>query len=117
MAAFLGLLKDNATTHNPSSICLLSNVMYPTECPRKPCATNCYLPPPLQVLLACLAAVAAAAPQLQDGRPIVLVLRDDRVDNGDGNFNYAFEADNGIMVEASGTPGVAGQSNMQGVYR
>ncbi|KAK4304214.1 hypothetical protein Pmani_023848 [Petrolisthes manimaculis] len=69
------------------------------------------------VLLACLAAVAVAAPQPQDGRPVVLVLRDDRVDNGDGNFNYAFEADNGIAVEASGTPGVAGQSNIQGVYR
>ncbi|KAK8377501.1 hypothetical protein O3P69_013853 [Scylla paramamosain] len=69
-----------------------------------------------QVLLACLAAVAVAAPQFID-RPVVLVLRDDRQDNGDGNFNFAFEADNGIAEERSGTPGVEGQANMQGSYR
>ncbi|MPC82812.1 Cuticle protein AM1159 [Portunus trituberculatus] len=70
-----------------------------------------------QVLLACLAAVAVAAPQFNDGRPIVLVLRDDRQDNGDGNFNFGFEADNGIAEERSGTPGLEGQSNMQGSFR
>ncbi|KAK8377816.1 hypothetical protein O3P69_014043 [Scylla paramamosain] len=68
------------------------------------------------VLLACLAAVAVAAPQFID-RPVVLVLRDDRQDNGDGNFNFAFEADNGIVEERSGTPGVVGQANMQGSFR
>ncbi|XP_042229147.1 cuticle protein AM1159-like [Homarus americanus] len=68
------------------------------------------------VLLVCLAAVAIAAPDFH-GLPPVVILRDDRQDSGDGNFNYAFEADNGIAVEASGTPGSAGQSNMQGVYR
>ncbi|XP_053656856.2 cuticle protein AM1199-like [Cherax quadricarinatus] len=69
------------------------------------------------VVLACLAAVAVAAPQLQDNQPVVAILRDDRQDNGDGTFNYAFEADNGIAVEASGSPGSQGQSNIQGVYR
>ena len=69
------------------------------------------------MLLACLAAVAVAAPQFNDGRPIVVVLRDDRQDNGDGNFNYAFEADNGIVEQRSGTPGVQGQSNIQGSFR
>ncbi|XP_053631880.1 cuticle protein AM1159-like [Cherax quadricarinatus] len=69
------------------------------------------------VILACLAAVAVAAPQLQDNQPVVVILRDDRQDNGDGNFNYAFEADNGIIAEASGSPGSQGQSNIQGVYR
>ncbi|KAK3857461.1 hypothetical protein Pcinc_023341 [Petrolisthes cinctipes] len=68
------------------------------------------------ILLACLAAVAAAAPQLGD-QPPVAIIRDDRVDNGDGNFNYAFEADNGIAMEVAGTPGVQGQANMQGSYR
>ncbi|XP_042222803.1 cuticle protein AM1159-like [Homarus americanus] len=68
------------------------------------------------VVLACLAAMAVAAPQF-DNPPPVLILRDDRQDNGDGNFQYAFEADNGIAVEASGTPGSAGQSNMQGSIR
>ncbi|XP_045621208.1 cuticle protein AM1159 [Procambarus clarkii] len=69
------------------------------------------------VVLACLAAVALAAPQPQDGKPVVVILRDDRQDSGDGNFNYAFEADNGILTEASGSPGAQGQSNIQGVYR
>ncbi|XP_050720608.1 cuticle protein AM1159-like [Eriocheir sinensis] len=69
------------------------------------------------VLLACLAAVAAAAPQFDASLPVVLVLRDDRQDNGDGNFNFAFEADNGIYEERSGSIGSLGQSNMQGSYR
>ncbi|KAK3891950.1 hypothetical protein Pcinc_004165 [Petrolisthes cinctipes] len=67
------------------------------------------------VLLACLAVVAAAAPQLA---PLpVAILRDDRQDNGDGNFQYIFETENGIAVESSGTPGIQGQSNMQGSFR
>ncbi|KAK3891952.1 hypothetical protein Pcinc_004167 [Petrolisthes cinctipes] len=68
------------------------------------------------VVLLCLVAVAAAAPQFISA-PIVNILRDDRQDNGDGNFQYAFEADNGIAVESSGTPGFQGQANMQGSYR
>ncbi|KAK4304210.1 hypothetical protein Pmani_023844 [Petrolisthes manimaculis] len=67
------------------------------------------------VLLACMAVVAAAAPQLA---PLpVAILRDDRQDNGDGNFQYIFETENGIAVESSGTPGIQGQSNMQGSFR
>ncbi|XP_071551773.1 cuticle protein AM1239-like [Panulirus ornatus] len=69
------------------------------------------------IILACLAAVAAAAPQFEEVIPIVQILRDDRQDDGNGNFNYAFEADNGIAVEASGTPGSQGQSNIQGIFR
>lgn len=70
-----------------------------------------------QVLLACLIAVASAAPQLeQEQRPIAILL-DERSDSGDGNFNYNFETENGIAMEVSGTPGAAGQTNMQGVYR
>ncbi|XP_071551771.1 cuticle protein AM1239-like [Panulirus ornatus] len=69
------------------------------------------------VVLACLAAVAIAAPQSQDVIPVVQVLRDDRQDDGNGIFNYAFETENGIAMEASGTPGSQGQSNMQGSFR
>nr|XP_045621323.1 cuticle protein AM1199-like [Procambarus clarkii] len=69
----------------------------------------------LQVVLACLAAMAAAAPQLQDPPPVA-ILRDDRQHSSDGNFNYAFEAENGIVAQASGTPGSQGQTNVQGVY-
>merc|ERR1712168_1143291 len=67
------------------------------------------------VVLACLAAVAVAAPQLQEERE-VLVLRDDRVDNGDGSFSYAVEADNGINTAVVGSVGSEGQSNMEGSY-
>ncbi|XP_063598368.1 cuticle protein AM1199-like [Penaeus indicus] len=74
--------------------------------------------------LVCLAAVAAASPQFrastrqtfQDERQVA-ILRDDRQDSGDGNFNYNFEAENGISVSGSGAPGSEGQSNMQGSYR
>lgn len=70
-----------------------------------------------QVLLACLVAVAAAAPQLvQEERPVAIIL-DERTDSGDGNFNYAFEAENGIAMDVSGIRGAEGQSNMQGSYR
>ena len=84
----------------------------------------CYLFP-LQVLFLCVAGLALAAPRPQDEVPKqpriagdnVAILRDDRSDNGDGNFAYDFEADNGISVNVVGTPGSAGQSNMQGVFK
>merc|ERR1712212_135206 len=67
------------------------------------------------IVLACLAAVAVPAPQFQEERD-VLVLRDDRVDNGDGTFSYAIEADNGINTAVNGVVGSQGQSNMEGSY-
>lgn len=76
---------------------------------------------PPQIILSCLAALAAAAPQFQeefrpDYRPIA-ILRDEREDYGDGNFRYEFETENGILVNAVGTPGSQGQSNIEGFYR
>ncbi|XP_047478827.1 cuticle protein AM1199-like [Penaeus chinensis] len=68
------------------------------------------------IFLVCLAAVAAAAPRPQD-QPPVAILRDDRSDDGNGNFNYAFESEDGISVSAAGAPGAAGQSNIQGSFR
>ncbi|KAK8745514.1 hypothetical protein OTU49_000234, partial [Cherax quadricarinatus] len=68
------------------------------------------------VILACLATVVLAVPRPQDALPIA-ILRDDRQDEGNGNFNYAFEAENGIAVEASGSPGSEGQSNIQGSFK
>ncbi|XP_042867667.1 cuticle protein AM1199-like [Penaeus japonicus] len=87
----------------------------------------------MQLLVAAaLVAVAVAAPQFGnqfrqfgnqfDGRdrlnyrPIA-ILRDERQDYGDGNFNYQFETENGISVNARGTPGSKGQSNIEGAYR
>ncbi|XP_071551995.1 cuticle protein AM1199-like [Panulirus ornatus] len=74
------------------------------------------------VVLACLAAVAVAAPQqfvgdfVEQKRPIA-ILSQNQQDNGDGSFTYDFEAENGIAVSAVGTPGSKGQSNIQGTYR
>ncbi|XP_069942947.1 cuticle protein AM1199-like [Cherax quadricarinatus] len=47
----------------------------------------------------------------------IAILRDNRHDSGDGNFNYEFETENGISVSAVGRPGSKGQSNIQGSYR
>ncbi|XP_071551989.1 cuticle protein AM1199-like [Panulirus ornatus] len=77
------------------------------------------------VVFACLASVAVAAPQqfgqqdrqiLPEYRPIA-ILRDNRLDYGDGNFNYEFETENGIVTNAVGAPGSNGQSNIQGSFR
>ncbi|XP_066941308.1 cuticle protein AMP2-like [Macrobrachium rosenbergii] len=61
-----------------------------------------------------LVAVSLASPQIQDR--VVALLRDDRVDQGDGNFNYAFAADNGLEMEVSGAPGAEGAVSMRGYY-
>nr|P81575.1 RecName: Full=Cuticle protein AM/CP1114; AltName: Full=CPAM/CPAM1114 [Cancer pagurus] len=44
------------------------------------------------------------------------ILKDDRTDNGDGNFHYSFETSNGIQDTKTGVPGSAGQSNMNGDF-
>ncbi|KAK4304188.1 hypothetical protein Pmani_023822 [Petrolisthes manimaculis] len=65
-------------------------------------------------LLVCLIGVAVAVPRADQDATLLL---DERSDNGDGNFKYAFETSNGIYKEKTGVPGSAGQSNMQGSYR
>ncbi|XP_068222254.1 cuticle protein AM1199-like [Palaemon carinicauda] len=67
-----------------------------------------------QIILACLVAASLAAPKHQDN---IAILRDDRDDQGDGNFNYAFELSDGTAVEASGFPGAEGAVNIRGAYR
>ncbi|XP_071552009.1 cuticle protein AMP1B-like [Panulirus ornatus] len=67
------------------------------------------------VLLACLVALAAAAPQRDESE--AEVLSDVRSDSGDGNFAYQFETSNGIYQEVIGTPGSEGQSNKEGSFR
>merc|ERR1712215_148498 len=61
-------------------------------------------------VLSCLVVAALALPQ----QPIA-ILRQESTQDG-AVFNYAFEADNGINVQASGSPGSLGQSNIQGQY-
>ncbi|KAG7176963.1 cuticle protein AM1159-like [Homarus americanus] len=66
------------------------------------------------VLLACLVALAAAAPRPDEDEAKILV--DERQATADGNFNYRYETENGISEDRLGTPGSEGQSNMQGTF-
>lgn len=45
------------------------------------------------------------------------IITDERNDQGDGNFNYAYETSNNIYQQKTGTPGSEGQSNMNGAFR
>ncbi|XP_037780475.1 endocuticle structural glycoprotein ABD-4-like [Penaeus monodon] len=65
------------------------------------------------IVIACLAAVAVAAPQYSYGAPraasseeveFVPILKDDRVHEEDGTYNFDFEAANGIRVSQAGSP-------------
>nr|ABB91672.1 arthrodial cuticle protein AMP13.4 [Callinectes sapidus] len=67
------------------------------------------------VILACLAAVALARPQSDPDH--IEILRQETVDNGDGNFNYLFETENGIYKEVVGSPSANGAQAMRGSYR
>ena len=69
-----------------------------------------------QVILACLAAVALARPQLANEPPIEII-RQESTDNGDGNFNFLFETANGIYKEVSGYPTANGAQAMTGSFR
>ncbi|XP_066941906.1 cuticle protein AMP1B-like [Macrobrachium rosenbergii] len=66
------------------------------------------------IVVACLVAMALAAPRPQDD---VSIVKDERVDQGDGNFNYNFELSDGTAIDAAGTPGEEGAVNIQGSYR
>ncbi|XP_066944479.1 cuticle protein AMP1A-like [Macrobrachium rosenbergii] len=58
------------------------------------------------VILAALAAVAVAAPQEYrvDSREVVPILRDERVQEEDGRYNFDVETGNGIAISQSGSP-------------
>lgn len=66
------------------------------------------------MILACLAAVALARPQSSD---FIDILRDERVDNGDGTFNFLFETENGIYKEVNGRNAANGGTAMDGSFR
>ncbi|XP_066941327.1 uncharacterized protein [Macrobrachium rosenbergii] len=57
----------------------------------------------------------APAPQPYHNRHIATI-RDFREDQGNGNFRYEFETENGINVNAVGRPGSKGQSNIAGSF-
>ncbi|XP_063610595.1 endocuticle structural glycoprotein ABD-4-like [Penaeus indicus] len=67
----------------------------------------------VMIVIACLAAVAVAAPQYSYGAPraasseeveFVPILKDDRVHEEDGTYNFDFEAANGISFSQAGSP-------------
>ncbi|XP_050720678.1 cuticle protein AMP4-like [Eriocheir sinensis] len=65
-------------------------------------------------IFACLLALAVARPQDLGASK---TLRSESVNEGNGVFNYGFETDTGIVVDAAGTPGTEGQSNIAGSYK
>lgn len=77
-----------------------------------------------QVVLALLAAVATAAPQYEYAAPqphysseeVVAILRDDRVMEDDGRYNFEVETANGITVSEAGSHGVEGAINSAGYF-
>ncbi|XP_047469331.1 cuticle protein AMP1A-like [Penaeus chinensis] len=74
------------------------------------------------VILAVLSAVAAAAPQSYGASPSrpdaqqVPILRDDRVIEDDGRYNFDVETGNGILLSESGSPGSEGAINSAGRF-
>merc|ERR1719337_304878 len=67
------------------------------------------------IVLAALAAVALAAPDL-DSREFIPILRDDRVAEDDGRYNFDVETANGIVLAESGAPGDDGAINSAGSF-
>ncbi len=82
-----------------------------------------------QLVFLSLVAVTLASPQFGSGArrfsptparsdfKHIAIVSDNRYDQGDGNFRYDFETEHGINMEATGTPGSKGQSNISGSYR
>ncbi|XP_037780439.1 cuticle protein AMP1A-like [Penaeus monodon] len=74
------------------------------------------------VVLALLAAVATAVPVYDgsqarfDSGEEVAILRDERVIEDDGRYNFDMEAANGIVVSESGSPGLEGAIVSAGSY-
>ncbi|XP_063587468.1 cuticle protein AMP1A-like [Penaeus indicus] len=75
------------------------------------------------VILAALAAVATAVPQGYGAPPPrygsseeIAILRDERVIEDDGRYNFDMETANGIEVSEHGTPGEKGAINSAGSF-
>nr|XP_027213514.1 cuticle protein AMP1A-like [Penaeus vannamei] len=77
-----------------------------------------------EVILAALAAVATAVPQGYGAPPPpryasseeIAILRDDRIMEDDGRYNFDVETANGITVSESGAPGLKGAVNSAGYF-
>ncbi|KAK8377194.1 hypothetical protein O3P69_013678 [Scylla paramamosain] len=63
---------------------------------------------------------APQSPQLQGFQEVerpTAILEEHHEVRGDGNFNYGYQSENGIVVEVSGEPGEQGQNRVKGMYR
>merc|ERR1712025_118377 len=68
-------------------------------------------------VLSCLVVMGSCAKlPLEEREEPIAILRSESFKDG-ANFNYNFEAENGIAVDAVGSSNGAGSSNMQGTYR
>lgn len=68
-----------------------------------------------QVILAVLASVALAAPTSSERE--APILRDERIREDDGRYNFEVETGNGISISQSGSPGEeTGAINKAGKY-
>ncbi|XP_071551790.1 cuticle protein AMP4-like [Panulirus ornatus] len=67
------------------------------------------------VVLALFVALAAAAPQELEKRPLE-ILRDERVVPVNGVYSFQVETENGIVHTEEGAVGSKGQTNVQGSY-
>ncbi|XP_047469451.1 larval cuticle protein LCP-17-like [Penaeus chinensis] len=58
------------------------------------------------IIIACVAAVAFAAPQYSSSEEVefVPILKDDRVQEDDGTYSFDFETGNGISFSQAGSP-------------
>ncbi|CAL4122685.1 unnamed protein product, partial [Meganyctiphanes norvegica] len=65
------------------------------------------------IVISCMVAMAMAAPQFQE--PIAILSQASQMDGP--NFRYSFETQDGTAVDAVGSEGAAGVSNIEGSYR
>ncbi|KAK7085906.1 hypothetical protein SK128_013019 [Halocaridina rubra] len=63
-----------------------------------------------------LAAVAFGAPQILNSADFVPILRDDRIQEDDGRYNFDVETGNGIVISQSGSPVSQGAIASAGQY-
>merc|ERR1739842_225757 len=68
------------------------------------------------IIFSCFVAMSMAAPQFEQRNPPVAILSS--VSAMDGPvFRYSYESEDGTVVDAVGSEGAAGGSNIEGSYR
>lgn len=68
-----------------------------------------------QIILSAALVLAAAAPT-PDEREVVPILRDERIQEDDGRYNFDVETANGIVLSQSGSPVAKGAIAAAGQY-